>query len=496
MVTASIALNRFGLGARPDEPVPGDPKRWLLDQFAAYQPRPPALAGLAGTVQIAGQLAAFYDRQARLRQEAGPRGRRATAAVPAETTPPSLPGTAQPPPAPARDALQQSRQIAQQQMRGHYLAAVGARTAAALVTPAPFAERLVHFWANHFAVSADKLELTGLAGAFEAEAIRPHVFGRFANMLNAVERHPAMLVYLDQAQSVGPDSAYGRQVAARGRRTVGLNENLAREILELHTLGVRTGYAQGDVTEFARAMTGWTVAGLRRGLPGRANVAELAPGTFVFAAALHQPGARTVLGRAYPEGGVEQAQAVLDTLAVHPATAAHVATKLARHFAGDTPPPAMIERLRAAFLKSGGDLPTVYRALIDSPEAWAPAPAKFRTPWEWSLAAYRALGLRQVQPQAAVGLLNQLGQATWRPGQPVGYEDTAGSWAGPDALMRRVEAAERFATRAGAALDARTLAPRLFPAALSPATAQAIARAESPGQGLSLLLVAPEFLRR
>lgn len=217
-------------------------------------------------------------------------------------------------------------------------------------------------------------------------------------MLNAVERHPAMLVYLDQAVSVGPNSLVGRRIAERGRRTVGLNENLAREIMELHTLGARTGYTQGDVIEFARAITGWTVGGL-----GRARAGSGEPGGFVFAPAVHEPGERTIIGRRYPQTGEAQAAAVLADLAASPATATHLATKLARHFAGDTPPPLMVERLEAAYLRSNGDLPTVYRALVASPEVWAEAPVKFRTPWEWSVATYRALGLRQVQPAAIVG---------------------------------------------------------------------------------------------
>jgi uncharacterized protein (DUF1800 family) len=202
------------------------------------------------------------------------------------------------------------------------------------------------------------------------------------------------------------------------------------------------------------------------------------------------------MGKSYAQDGEGQAQAVLDDLAVHPATAAHIATKLARHFVGDTPPPALVERMQASFLKTGGDLPSLYHVLIDSPEAWAPQPAKFKTPWEWSISSMRALGMKTVQPQSVNGLLNQLGQPTWKPGSPAGYDDIAASWAGPDAIMRRVEAAERFAARAGDQIDARSLAPKLFPATLSPATAQALARAESAGQALALLLVAPEFMRR
>jgi uncharacterized protein (DUF1800 family) len=321
------------------------------------------------------------------------------------------------------------------------------------------------------------------------------VLGRFGDMLLAVEQHPGMLLYLDQAQSVGPESPLGALAALRGRNA-GLNENLAREILELHTLGVHGGYSQADVTEFARALTGWTVSGLARGPARRAIGDRGAAGSFHFAGAIHQPGRRTIMGRGYDQQGEAQARAILSDLAMHPATAAHLAAKLARHFAGDDPPPALVERLRAAYLDRGGDLPVLYRLLIEAPETWRAASPKFRTPWDWSIAALRGIGARSIEGRRMAGLLTQLGQPLWRPGSPAGYDDIAASWAGPDALVRRVEAAERIARKAGALVDARTLAPRLLGDSLGPATAQAIARAESPEQGLALLLVSPEFLRR
>ena len=509
MVDTNIALNRFGLGARPDESALPDPRHWLAAQFDQFDPRPPAIAAAPSRRVVAGELADYLRqtralRQQRNRQDLGTPSQAASMAraqpetlMAADSTALMQPGNGigaakRDPNDPAR----QLRQFVRKQGRDNYAAAVGARTESALVTPAPFVERLVHFWANHFAVSADKLTVVGLSGLLEFEAIRPHVLGRFGDMLNAVERHPAMLLYLDQAQSVGPNSLVGARVTARGNRKLGLNENLAREIMELHTLGVRSGYDQADVTEFARSMTGWTVSGLGRGLGARFSGTDGAPGDFVFAGPLHEPGARTIMGKRYDQEGEHQAQAVLSDLAVHPATATHIATKLARHFAGDAPPPALVSRMQAAFLKSGGDLRGVYRVLIDSPETWVTQNPKFKTPWEWSISSMRALGMKTAQPLMVTGLLNQLGQPTWKPGSPAGYDDIAASWAGPDAVMRRVEAAQRFATRAGAAIDARTLAPKLFPAALSPATSQALARAESPGQALALLLVAPDFMRR
>lgn len=505
MSASSIALNRFGLGARPGDGVSGDPAKWVLAQCERFNVRPAAIAGAPSTASVSATLATYFAQQRMIRAEFGPRRPKpapgastpmtapAMPAMTAAMAPPVTPGPAAEDPAedPGAAARRAARQRAGKQSRDDYGGAVAARTIAAVTSDTPFVERLVHFWANHFAVSTDKLEVTGLAGPMEFEAIRPHVLGTFADMLNAVERHPAMLLYLDQAVSVGPDSPFA---ARRPRRRSGLNENLAREIMELHTLGVRSGYTQADVTEFARAMTGWTVAGIGRG-PGARMQDDARPGAFVFLAEMHQPGHRTVMGKRYPAAGEAQAQAVLADLAVHPATATHIATKLARHFAGDTPPPAMVKRLQAAFLASGGDLPTVYRALVASPEAWVTQPVKFKSPWEWYVSTQRALGTTIVQPGVTVGMMNQLGQPVWKPGQPVGYDDIAAAWAGPDAILRRVEAAERFAARAGP-VDARALAPTLFPASLSPATTQALARAESPAQALALLLVAPESMRR
>jgi uncharacterized protein (DUF1800 family) len=281
----------------------------------------------------------------------------------------------------------------------------------------------------------------------------------------------------------------------RGGKQRGLNENLGREIMELHTLGARTGYSQTDVTEFARALTGWTVSGIARG-PVARFVGGAGDGSFRFAEALHEPGVRTIMGKSYPQQGEAQARAILLDLAASPATARHVSTKLARHFAGDDPPQPVVDRLTQAYLASGGNLPTIYRALIDSPEVWAPRPLKFKTPWEWSVSALRAVGQTELEPAMAAAMLKQLGESTWQPGSPAGWDDIAASWAAPEALMRRVEIAQRIANRAGSAMDARALAEKVLPGSLGDSTRTAIARAETPQEGLALLLVSPEFLRR
>jgi len=454
---ASIALNRFGLGARALDVPPANGQAWLLDQFPRYQPQPTPWQSQPDSATLASRAA---------------QGQRAVAEAPEAERP----------------ALRQKRNA---ELRDAYVAAVNARVRSAVETPTPFVERMVHFWANHFAVSVDKPGLLALAGSFEAEAIRPHVLGNFGDMLRASVRHPAMLVYLDQPRSIGPASDVAVRAARRNPEQVrGLNENLAREVLELHTLGVRSGYGQADVTEFARALTGWTIGGLA------GPRAQIEPGRFGFMPAMHEPGERVIVGRRYAQAGEAQALAVRDDLARAPATARHVAFKLVRHLVADMPPPSLVEQVSKAFLRSGGALSAVYRALIESPLAWDAAPMKFRTPWEWSIASLRALGWQGDVPPGFVGFVNQLGQQTWRPGSPAGFDDTAAAWLGPDALVRRVEVAQRLAQRADKSIDARQLAPALFPGALTASTLQAVSRADTGPVGLALLLVSPEFLRR
>ncbi len=484
MVTLSalapaIALNRFGLGARPDEPLPARPQAWLLGQLDKFTPRTPAIAATPDSAEAA----------ARFRQYLAQRKPGQNAAT-----------------APAADPQANIRQQLRRMYRESYGQHVRARVQEALITPAPFPERLVHFWANHFAVSADKLATIGLAGTLEFEAIRPHILGRFEDMLLAVARHPAMMLYLDQAQSIGPGSRLAQAAARRQRRRqpprlqpprrqpprqLGLNENLAREILELHTLGAGSGYGQADVLALARGLTGWSVGGFVR----RPIGIEAPDGAFVFQPNWHEPGTQTLLANSYSQDGEAQGRAMLLSLARDPRTARHLCTKLARHFVADVPPPALVAKLEARWLTSGGDLAAVTQALVEAPEAWAPA-TKFKTPWEWLISALRGTGQRQVPDLRYAPALNALGQPAWRPGSPAGWDDIAASWAAPDALMRRVETGGRMAAAFGDRIDARTLAPKLLPGVLTAATAQAIARAESPAQAMALLLVSPEFLRR
>lgn len=481
----SIALSRFGYGLSDGDKPPADPRRFLLAQLGAYDPAP---AAIAGRMRSRGETGALVAQVRSLRQD-----RRAAMAM--AETPEAMSAPAEDPRAAALEGLPPEYRSKLAEARKVLVGDIAARTQLAVSSPTPMVERLVHFWSNHFSVSVGKLGTQFEVGPHEFTAIRPHVLGRFSDMLKAAVLHPAMLIYLDQFQSIGPNATFAQRRARRGEdrpeRPRGLNENLAREVLELHTLGVDGGYTQGDVTELARALTGWTVPGIGR--VGR--FAEDQPSGAAFVALVHEPGARRVLGRTYPAGEAQQALAILDDLAAHPATARHIATKLARHFAGDTPPPALVTRLEADFLATGGDLASLTRTLIDAPEVWTPGPVKFRTPFEWLVGALRLTGAAKLPPQRIVGALDQLGQVPWRAASPAGYDDLAASWAGPDALVRRVELAERIAGNVPAD-DILARAEAAFPGALGEATRTQLKRAESGQQALALLLVSPEMMRR
>jgi uncharacterized protein (DUF1800 family) len=339
------------------------------------------------------------------------------------------------------------------------------------------------FWSNHFCISANKGGLARMwAGSFEREAIRPHVLGRFADMLKAVEQHPAMLFFLDNQQSLGPDSPAGQT------RKRGLNENLAREIMELHTLGVGGGYTQDDVTSLARIITGWTFAG-RQGQLGT-------PGSFVFNANAHEPGVQLLLGKTYENDGVAQGEAALADIARHPSTAKFIATKFARHFVADDPPPALVARLQDVFQKSDGDLKALATAMVDSDEAWQAPQTKMRSPYEFLVAIGRLLSQIPDDPSRYLGGLNLLGQPLWTPAGPNGFPDTNAAWAAPEGMKLRLDIAAQVASRVGDNVDPRDLLELVAADAASPETRRTIERAESRQQALALLLMSPEFQRR
>lgn len=361
-----------------------------------------------------------------------------------------------------------------------YLEEAGARLRAALNAEVGFTERLVWFWSNHFCVSADKGQVRALCGAFEREAIRPNIRGKFFDMLLAVESHPAMLLYLDNARSIGPDSFAGR------RRGKGLNENLAREILELHTLGVRTGYSQDDVTNFAKVITGWSIVPLKQN-PERG-------GEFEFNPRMHQPGPQRVIDRDYEDRGFTQGRDVLLRLATHPSTARHVARKLVRHFVSDDPPQPLVDRLAKRFLDTGGDLMEVSKTLITASEAWDTPRSKLRRPTEWLVSVLRATGISPSDVRPQVQAQNMLGEPLWRPPAPNGFSDDSAAWM--DGLAQRLDIANQFARRTGDLIDPEQVADSAFGPLLSTDTRQTLAAAESRSQAVALLLMSPEFQRR
>ncbi len=364
-----------------------------------------------------------------------------------------------------------------------YRAEALARLQRAVIADCGFVERLVAFWSNHFCISAAKGGLARMwAGSFEREAIRPHVLGRFGDMLKAVEQHPAMLFFLDNQQSLGPESRAGQN------RKRGLNENLAREIMELHTLGVGGGYSQEDVTSLARIITGWTFAG-RQGQLG-------APGSFVFNANAHQPGAQRLLGKTYENNGVAQGEAALADIARHPSTAKFIAIKFARHFVADDPPPALVARLQETFRNTDGDLKALTFALLDSDEAWQAPLTKLRSPYEFMVATGRLLGRIPEDPGRYLGSLNLLGQPLWSPSGPNGFPDTNAAWAAPEGMKLRLDVSAQVASRLADSIDPRDLLELVAADAASPETRRTVEHAESRQQALALLLMSPEFQRR
>jgi uncharacterized protein (DUF1800 family) len=414
------ALNRFGLGARKGESrTIDDPRGWLRAQLEAG---PPALSAplLASPSAIAEALRTFRQ-----------------------------PGQRDP----------QQRQAVRRRLVEIALGEARAALESRVSTRRPFVERLVAFWSNHLCVSAAaKVLVAPLAGSYERDAIRPHVLGKFEDMVLASAKHPAMLIYLDNFQSIGPGSR-AAQFARRQRTSRGLNENYARELLELHTLGVNGGYTQQDVQELARILTGWTIAGPLG--PGRAMRRVSARGQlqrtpadrdvdegigFQFQDALHEPGTRTVLGSRYREDGVAQGERVIRDLCRHPSTAQFVATKLVTHFVADDPPSAAVGRIARVFRESGGDLRAVSRALIELPEAWDVSTRKFRPPQDWLVAVLRAFEVDS-GGEMTVGVLRQLRQPLWSPQAPKGFGDSTQEWADPDSLLNRAELARTFARR-------------------------------------------------
>jgi len=447
----SVALSRFGLGPAPGDraAVRSDPRGWLEAQLSAP----------------AADVTTRLD------------GRPGHAATVRETAS-AMRGTKEA----RRELMQHARELYRDDAAVHLSVAAGSAQ--------PFRERLVAFWANHLTVSIARKEVTGVAGAFEREVVRAHLDGSLGDMVLASTRHPAMLAYLDNLKSIGPDSRAGV------RRAKGLNENLARELMELHTLGVNGGYAQADVRALAEILTGWSLE-----LDGQGSLMALAmggdpsfTGQFGFQPRMHQPGTKNLLGRAYGEGEAAGRRAIHD-LATHPSTATHVAQRLVRHF---HPRPEEadddVAHIAQVFRDSEGHLPTVHAALVHRDSLWDTPGARLKNPRDLVLGTARALELAD-EGGAMAEALDALGQPLWRAPSPKGWSDLDEDWAGPEQVLRRVEWLQRVARTVSAPQGrALELADDLFGASLTARTREGMKAAGR--DDLWVLLCSPEMQRR
>jgi len=446
----AIAVHRFGLGARPGEieAAGRDPKGWQVAQIGteAEQPMAPGGGRFADGGTLVGQEQEMIA---------------------------------------ARRALKAGDPDAQKKQVGARLKIftdeMAARFRLGFTTARPFAEHLVWFWTNHFTVSTTAGRTLNFAGAFEREAIRPYIGGKFETMLLAVARHPAMLVYLNNVASIGPNSRAGERTG-KGR-----NENLGRELMELYSLGVDGGYTQGDVIALANILTGW-------GLDPRS------PSGFGFFPNRHEPGDQTLRGKRYGSDLRSGTQAVRD-LAHDPHTARHIATKFATYFIADQPSPQSVARLESVFRRSDGDLHALAVAAVEDPAAWTVQPAKLRSPVEYVTAGYRLLDLpsganADQQVRAAMGSARAMGEFPMTASSPNGWPLTSDAWSGPDAILNRIEWAKQVGARMPPDFNAAMVADAGMGPLLSSNTRTAMARAETQGDALALLLASPEFQRR
>ena len=448
-VATFIAQNRFGLGAAAtDTSTTDDPRAWLKSQVNRK-----AVKGPAGFKSSADILENIHTTRNSRKEKLGP--------------------------------------VVKKSYRTDFAPEVLARAQHMVTTDTPFAERMVLFWSNHFTVSNAKRIIGPALPAFEREAIRPHVFGRFADMLKASSRHPVMLSYLDNDISVGESSFAGRRQRSRTGAEKTINENLAREILELHTLGVNGGYSQQDVIELAKAISGWSHGGIR---PRRDP--KPVHGEFEFKDYFHEPGAKTILGKTYRNDGELQGLAVLDDLARHPATADFIATKLVRHFVADDPPAAAVESISSVFRRTGGDLASVSLALIDLEQAWSEPTPKVKNHYEFLISAHRALGFENLRPGDVFEPLEEFGQLPFSAPSPAGWGDLSSDWLAPEALMRRVEwVRSRSARLPGTWIPEEFLEHTIGPVAYD-ATRTWVSRAPSGDSAMAIVLASPEFQRR
>ena len=489
---AEIAANRFGMGARVGElqAAQGDPVNWLLKQI-----KPIAFDPAIGSLAKASAMLEQYNKVRKNEKLGTPKNENNNKVMGDEVPAMSEISTMSEAMLPTKpmakdkpvDGSDNPEIKAYRKSSGDMIMAMQLEVLRnAITTPDSLSPRLLDFFSNHFSVSGQGIAMRVYAPLLEREAIAPHLSGQFVDMLLAVEQHPAMLTYLNNEKSIGPDSPQGK------KSNKGLNENLGREILELHTLGVDGGYTQADVRELAMAITGWSLIDPKK-VTGQKDDGF----GFMFRARTHQPGTRKVLNKNYSNEGVAQGEAILKDLAIHPATAQHISFKLARHFVADKPSEKLVAAMKKTWLATKGNISAVMKTMIEHADAWLPEQQKYKTPREFIVSVFRILDSLEpikLEKLKLVQGLRALGQEPFNAGSPAGYGDTASSWDGAEALMARIEWANQLAAHIKTPpVDLITAA---LGAQLSENSLKLIKRAESRQQGLVLALMSPEFQRR
>jgi len=446
----AIAVTRFGLGARDDEIAAASraPKEWLLAQLRPNKSHHSAFDGLLTSRDIFKISREYKDARKTMRDADRPA----------------------------------ASDIYGEKLKLNFRREIKARSIYAAQTDTPFHERLTRFWSNHFSLSARNRNTRIFPGAYEREAIRPHILDSFFGLAASAIFHPGMLVFLDNVSSIGPRSRKGLDTGK------GLNENLAREALELHTVTLAAGYSQSDVTEFAKALTGWSVERDETKDNNR-------QGQTTFEARNHELGSRVIMGKKYSEKGPKQALAILKDLCARPETAENIARKFAVHFVADNPSQSLVDALKGSFLNTGGNLQALYKTLVLSPHAWTSEAQKIKTPEELIISAARMLGFETVIPKRPADAYDSLAQLPFTAPTPEGWPDVASAWVGPDAILKRIEWANELSTRLPN-MDARQFLQASLGERLSYDTLQTVARAESGQQAFILALMSPEFQRR
>ncbi len=478
---AAHALNRLGYGPRPGDirSVASDPRGWALAQCASSaEALPAALTGKLEEARFASMDPVAVLREFSGLQQDNPNVANVASAAGADLSPVG--------------------RFAREQQRPAY----ESRLWRALESPHQLNEVMVDFWFNHFNVFQGKNQVRVLVGHYEHHAIRPHAMGSFRDLLGATAHHPAMLVYLDNWQSAGP--------SAQGNR--GLNENYARELMELHTLGVDAGYTQADVTQLARMLTGWTVVPFRGRAAAMTTAATDAlppsapnatPG-FWFNPRMHDAGEKHWLAQRVEVRGKDEGDLALDVLARHPATARNIAFKLAQYFVADRPHPALVDRLAQVFTNHDGQILPVLRSLFESDDFWATenVGTKFKTPYHYTLSALRAGGYGVTRVQSVLGTLAAQGMPLYGCLTPDGYTNTEAAWLNPDGMSKRINVATQLGNgrlggeRLSGGLDVDTLMAQLGPLVTPSTRDVALQHRQEPGLALALLLAGPGMMRR